>query len=63
LVRFNGDAARASAVYASTQPLTPSDVTEAVFWATTLPPHVNINVIELMPVAQSFGPFPIHRQG
>jgi len=62
LVRFNGDAARAAAVYAATQPLTPSDVTEAVFWATTLPPHVNINVIELMPVSQSFGPFPIHRQ-
>jgi len=63
LVRFNGDSARASAVYAATQPLTPSDVTEAVFWATTLPPHVNINVIELMPVSQSFAPFPIHRQG
>ena len=62
LVRFNGDRARASAVYAATQPLTPSDVTEAVFWATTLPPHVNINVIELMPVSQSFGPLAIHRQ-
>ncbi|MEY4508437.1 MAG: hypothetical protein RLZZ450_559 [Pseudomonadota bacterium] len=62
LVRFNGDASRAAAVYAATEPLTPSDVTEAVFWATTLPPHVNINTIELMPVSQSFGPFPVHRQ-
>jgi 3-hydroxy acid dehydrogenase/malonic semialdehyde reductase len=63
VVRFNGDASRAAAVYAATEPLTPSDVTEAVFWATTLPRHVNINTIELMPVSQSFAPFAIHRQG
>jgi NADP-dependent 3-hydroxy acid dehydrogenase YdfG len=36
---------------------------EAVHWAASLPPHVNINVIEMMPVAQSFGPLPVARQG
>ena len=48
-------------VYANTQPLTASDVAEAVMWATSQPAHVNINVIELMPVVQSFAPFQIQR--
>lgn len=61
LVRFAGDAAKAAAPYANTQPLTAVDVAEAVRWCVAQPPHVNINVVELMPVAQSFGPFQIHR--
>jgi 3-hydroxy acid dehydrogenase/malonic semialdehyde reductase len=61
-VRFHGDAARADAVYAGTDPLTPDDVAEAVFWAATLPPRVNVNVIELMPVCQAFGPLAVSRQ-
>jgi 3-hydroxy acid dehydrogenase/malonic semialdehyde reductase len=32
-----------------------------VHWAASLPPHVNINTIEMMPVAQSFGPLPVAR--
>lgn len=51
----------AAAVYANTQPLGPGDVAEAVVWAAAQPPHVNINVIELMPVVQSFAPFQIQR--
>ncbi|MET4676958.1 MULTISPECIES: SDR family NAD(P)-dependent oxidoreductase [unclassified Luteibacter] len=61
VVRFGGDEARAAAVYDGTLPLTPDDVAEAVFWAATLPAHVNINAIELMPVSQSFGALPIQR--
>lgn len=61
LVRFSGQAEKAAAVYANTQPLTAGDVAEAVVWATAQPPHVNINVIELMPVVQSFAPFQIQR--
>ena len=61
-VRFHGDAARADAVYAGTDPLTPDDVAEAVFWAATLPPRVNVNVIELMPVCQAFGPLAVSRR-
>jgi 3-hydroxy acid dehydrogenase / malonic semialdehyde reductase len=63
LVRFGGDAAKASAPYANTQPLTAADVAEAVLWATQQPAHVNINVIELMPVVQSFGAFQVQRDG
>jgi 3-hydroxy acid dehydrogenase/malonic semialdehyde reductase len=61
LVRFGGDAAKADATYDGMQPLTAEDVAEAVFWAASLPPHVNINVIEMMPTAQSFAPFQVAR--
>jgi len=60
-VRFGGDTAKADAVYAGMQPLTATDVAEAVYWAATLPPHVNINTVEMMPVAQSFAPFQVAR--
>jgi 3-hydroxy acid dehydrogenase/malonic semialdehyde reductase len=62
-VRFGGDAERAASLYAGTQPLMPEDIAAAVEWATAQPEHVNINVIELMPVVQSFGPLPVDRGG
>ena len=61
LVRFKGDAARAAGVYAGTTPLTAEDVAESVVWCATLPPHMNINRIELMPVSQAPGPLVVHR--
>jgi 3-hydroxy acid dehydrogenase / malonic semialdehyde reductase len=61
VVRFGGAADKAAAVYANTQPLSAADVAESVLWAIRQPPHVNINVIELMPVVQSFAPFQIVR--
>ena len=61
-VRFLGDKAKAAAVYAGMTPLSAEDVAEAVAWAASQPPHVNVNVIELMPVAQSFSPFQVDRQ-
>jgi 3-hydroxy acid dehydrogenase/malonic semialdehyde reductase len=60
-VRFGGDTAKAAAVYAGMQPLTADDVAEAVAWASALPPQVNVNTIELMPVAQSFAGFQVAR--
>lgn len=62
LVRFGGDNNKAAAVYTGMQPLTADDIAEAVHWAATLPWHVNVNTIELMPVAQSFGPFQVARE-
>jgi 3-hydroxy acid dehydrogenase/malonic semialdehyde reductase len=62
-VRFGGDRERAAGVYAGTQPLTADDVAAAVEWAASQPPHVNINVIELMPVSQSFAPLQVARGG
>jgi 3-hydroxy acid dehydrogenase / malonic semialdehyde reductase len=60
-VRFDGNQDKAVAAYAGMQPLRPEDVAEAVDWAASLPAHVNVNRIELMPVAQSFAPFQVHR--
>ncbi|MFF0795024.1 SDR family oxidoreductase [Streptomyces spiralis] len=62
-VRFDGDQEKADAVYSNMQPLVPDDIAEAVCWATSLPAHVNVNAIELMPVAQSFAPFQVNRIG
>jgi NADP-dependent 3-hydroxy acid dehydrogenase YdfG len=62
LVRFDWDAARASKVYEGTQPLTAEDIAEIVFWTTSLPAHINVNRLEVMPVCQAWGPFTIHRQ-
>jgi 3-hydroxy acid dehydrogenase/malonic semialdehyde reductase len=61
LVRFGGDREKADALYAGTQPLTPEDIAESVHWAASLPAHVNVNTIELTPVAQSFAPLQVHR--
>ena len=62
-MRFGGDTERAEAVSAGTQPLTAEDVAAAIEWATSQPPHVNINIIELMPTGQSFAPFQVDRRG
>ncbi|MGE4422596.1 MAG: SDR family oxidoreductase [Pseudodesulfovibrio sp.] len=61
VVRFKGDKAAADKVYEGTQPITPVDIAECVFWATNLPAHVNINSLEVMPVQQAFAPFAISR--
>lgn len=61
-VRFHGDKARADAVYTGMQPLTATDIAESVYWAASLPPHVNVNVIELMATAQSFAAFQVARE-
>lgn len=60
-VRFHGDDAKAAAVYAGTQPLTAEDIAEAVFWSASLPTHVNVNTLELMPTCQAAGPFQVVR--
>jgi 3-hydroxy acid dehydrogenase/malonic semialdehyde reductase len=61
-VRFGGDETRAQSVYQGVQPLTAEDIAEAVFWVATLPAHVNVNTMELMPVCQSFGPLAVKRE-
>jgi 3-hydroxy acid dehydrogenase / malonic semialdehyde reductase len=60
-VRYRGDAGKAASVYNNVQPLTPEDIAESIYWIATRPAHVNINRIELMPVAQSFAGLSVHR--
>jgi 3-hydroxy acid dehydrogenase/malonic semialdehyde reductase len=59
-VRF-GDDAKAAAVYKGTEPLTAEDIAETVAWVATLPRHVNINRVEMMPTCQAPGPMVIKR--
>lgn len=60
-VRFKGDEAKAAGVYAGTDPLTPEDIADTVHWVATRPARVNVNLLQVMPVVQSFGPLRVHR--
>lgn len=62
VVRFKGDREKAAEVYAGTRPLTAADIADMVWWVTSLPDHININRLEVMPTCQSWGPFAIHRE-
>jgi len=61
-IRFRGDDAKAAGVYAGTEPLTPEDIADAVHWVATRPARVNVNLLQVMPVAQSFAPLRVHRE-
>lgn len=60
-VRFKGDDAKADAVYENVQAITADDIAETILWCINRPAHININTIEIMPVAQAFSPFAVSR--
>ena len=62
-VRFHGDDAKAGAVYEGADALTPDDIADAVHWVATRPARVNVNMLQVMPVSQSFGPLRVHKPG
>lgn len=62
VARYKGDVEKAAAIYKGTTPLTGDDIAETVIWAATMPGHVNINSIEIMPTCQSFAGFQIDRK-
>jgi serine 3-dehydrogenase len=62
IVRTGGDKAASDALYAGVNPMTAEDIAETLFWVATLPPHLNINTLELMPVSQSFAGFAVARE-
>ncbi|TLD85367.1 SDR family oxidoreductase [Helicobacter sp. MIT 11-5569] len=62
LVRFKGDEERAKALYKGSNALQPQDIAEAVYWVSTLPKHVNINTLEMMPTTQSFSALSVHKE-
>ena len=59
-VRLRSEEAAAKALE-GTQPLMSEDIAETAYWIATLPPHVNINYIEMMPTCQGFGSLAIKR--
>ncbi|MFM6931179.1 MAG: SDR family NAD(P)-dependent oxidoreductase [Novosphingobium sp.] len=61
MVRNGGDQAAHDALYGGADPLTGDDIAESVAWIANLPPHYNINTIEMMPVSQSFAGFQVAR--
>lgn len=62
LVRTGGNQAAYDALYKGAEAIQPEDIAETLFWIATLPPHVNINAVELMPVSQTWAGFNIHRK-
>jgi NADP-dependent 3-hydroxy acid dehydrogenase YdfG len=52
-VRFHGDRERAAAVYRGVTPLTADDIADCVAFAVTRPPHVDIDLLVIRPVAQA----------
>jgi len=53
VVRFKGDLDRAANVYKGFEPLHATDIAEAIWYVTQLPPHININDMVIMPTAQA----------
>jgi 3-hydroxy acid dehydrogenase/malonic semialdehyde reductase len=56
LHRYRGSESEKAKVYEGIQPMSPDDIAETIFWTCTLPRHVNINRMQMMPVMQAFGP-------
>ena len=62
LVRTGGDQAASDALYSGINPMTAEDIADTIFYVATLPPHLNINALELMPVSQSWAGFAVERK-
>jgi serine 3-dehydrogenase len=62
LVRTHGDQTASDALYKGANPMTAQDIAETIFWIATLPAHLNINRLEMMPVSQSFAGFQVARE-
>ena len=62
LVRTHGDQAASDRMYGDATPMTADDIAEQLFYIATLPPHLNINRLEIMPVTQSFQAFQVDRR-
>jgi len=63
IVRTGGDKEASDKLYAGMNPMTSEDLADLFWWLANLPPHLNINTVELMPVSQSFAGFTVTRQG
>ena len=53
IVRFKGDTQRAAGTYRGIEPLTGRDIAECIYFAVSLPEHVCINDMMIMPMAQA----------
>lgn len=63
LVRTGGDQGASDRFYSGANPMTSADLAGTVLWVASLPAHMNVNSLEVMPVTQSFAGFQIMREG
>ena len=61
LVRTHGDQGASDALYTGVEPMTAEDIADTIFWIANLPPHLNVNRLEMMPTRQSFAGFQVFR--
>jgi serine 3-dehydrogenase len=61
LIRTGGNQQASDTLYGGAEPMTAEDIAATIAWVATLPPHLNINTLELMPVRQSFAGFQVSR--
>ncbi|NIK34131.1 SDR family NAD(P)-dependent oxidoreductase [Xanthomonas arboricola] len=61
LVRTGGNQAASDTLYRGATPMTAEDIAEQIFYVASLPAHLNINRLEIMPVTQSFAGFQVAR--
>jgi NADP-dependent 3-hydroxy acid dehydrogenase YdfG len=62
ITRMRGDEQKAEAVYAGVrEPLTADDIADTITWAVTRPPHVNIDLLVVRPIAQAAN-HKVHRE-
>jgi serine 3-dehydrogenase len=62
LVRTGGNQGASDTLYKGADPMTAEDIADTLYWVATLPPHININALELMPVSQSWAGFQVARK-
>jgi serine 3-dehydrogenase len=62
IVRTGGDTEASDKLYSGMNPMTATDLADLFWWLASLPRHLNINAIELMPVSQSFAGFVVDRE-
>ncbi len=61
LVRTGGDQSASDKLYNGAHPITADDIAQTIWWIANLPPHLNVNRLEVMPVSQSFAGFQVAR--
>ncbi|HEX7694132.1 MAG TPA: SDR family NAD(P)-dependent oxidoreductase [Sphingomonas sp.] len=61
LIRTGGNQEASDKLYGGADPMTGEDIANTLLWVAELPPHLNINTLELMPVSQSFAGFQVAR--
>jgi serine 3-dehydrogenase len=62
IVRTGGDKEASDKLYSGANPMSAQDLADLFWWLANLPPHLNINTIELMPVSQTWAGFTVSRE-